>query len=627
MGKEILSQPVTLQLGVCDSISQLRAANRTIKGTPIPMSSQVVVFATSREKQEHNTTGTFPQDLTVKSIQFQTIPVSRYEFLQTCGALFVEAEKEWEVTKDHDIPNKVATTSQKLQKQILQMVRGSTSKEATLFSALHSIWHLAHITCFDIQHRATVLTPLSEWVRLNFTADLVQQFEWVTKSADPTTSPHFWKIIQECVMRGYFDPAKQLLDHLDGEESMIQSFSELVSHYPRMEDFPTNPAFKQAWYKWHQDAVFALENVSTLGRSPLVLEQFTKLFSILAGVESVIINHVGDWHTCLLGLLHFVSPLHDVRNLSELTALLQHQFTEESILDQIQLALLEQDIGLVIGLCSQLDWWLVTHLIVMLDRMKRLSVEMDDAHTIREWYLSNFAEYLMTVPELQFTALEYFLACPTIGKAALDTVIPSMALGSKDDVKRMISFCKQHRLKETLKTVHSLLGKKALETQHYSEAVQYYLEAENFPRISFIVEKLLKKYELEGDTTFLDVASQLSPSALFKSPSLAFLTRYNTFKQLYGEKKYKEAADLVYMLFSSGSVPKTFWRMLLLDILPLLEGQVAVFSFQQVMELMRCVEAWTMSEQVHGNKTPDESLVILKMALARSLAATIVRNE
>jgi nuclear pore complex protein Nup85 len=627
MGKEILSQPVTLQLGVCDSISQLRAANRRILGTPIPMSSQVIVFATSREKQEHNTTGTFPQDLTLKSVQFQKIPVSRYEFLKTCGAIFVEAEQEWGLSKDHDIPSKVAKTSQMFQKQILQMVRSSTGKEATLFSALHSIWHLAHITCFDMQHRTTVLTPLAEWVRLNFTAELVQHFESVTKSADPTSHPEFWKIIKECVMRGYFDPAKQLLDHLEGEESMIQSLSELVSHYPRLEDFPTNPAFKQAWYKWHQDAVFALENLPTLGRSSPLLDRFTEVFSILAGVESVMIHHSGDWHTCLLGLLHFVSPLHDVRNLPELTALLQHHFTEESILDQIQIALLEQDVGLVIGLCSQLDLWLVTHLIIMLHRMKRLEVEMDGVHAIREWYVSNFAEYLMTVPDLQFTGLDYFLACPTVGRAALDTVIPSMPLSSKEDVDRMISFCKQHQLKETLKTVLSILGKQALETQKYSQAVQYYLEAENYPRISYLVEKLLKKYELDGDATFLNVAAQLPPSSLFKSPSLAFLTRYSSFKQLYGEKKYKEAADLVYMLFSSDSVPKTFWKMLLLDTLPLLEGQLAVFSFEQVLELMRCVEAWTMTEEIHGNRTPDESLAILKMALARSLASAIVRNE
>jgi hypothetical protein len=626
--KEISAQPIFLQLGLCDNVAHLKEANRTIKGSMIPLSAKVLIYATSRAKEERNTKGSFPQDRKLYTVQYQKIPETRINFITECSQIFVEAEQLFSKTRKGDVPDKVLQVSQQYQKQLLRMSRENVDNEAALFSALHSIWQLVQITCFDLKNYSSALGSLSEWIRVNFTADLVELFETVTKSADPTTHPKFWKIVYECTMRSYFEPVHQLLVHLKSDALISKIILDLTLKYPKSDAFPTNSAFKQAWYKWHQDALFALENIHVIGASLTNYEQFVKLFSILAGVEDVIINETDDWHNSLMGLLHFVSPTQDVRTLSELTNLLRNASIEENILDQIQLALLEQDLGFVVGLCSQFDFWLATHLICLMEKMNILELDKSfDANSIREWYLQSFAEYILSEPKLRFVALEYFLACSVTGKESLSDVIPRISLDSKEEIDKMIQFCKTNGLKDALKDILNIFGKQSLDLKEYQDAILFYLQADELVKIGFIIEKLLKKYELDGDETFKLVASGLPTSSLFKSPALAFLSRYNEFRNLYQHQKYKEAGELVFLLLSSGSVPRVFWKMLLLDTLPLLEGQLAVFSTDQVMELMRCVEQCSMDEYCKGSKaaqSSDETFSVLKMALARSLAASMV---
>jgi nuclear pore complex protein Nup85 len=222
--------------------------------------------------------------------------------------------------------------------------------------------------------------------------------------------------------------------------------------------------------------------------------------------------------------------------------------------------------------------------------------------------------------------LEYLRFCPTFGKSTLELLIPRIKLNNANDFEKMIMFCKNNGLQLALKSVLLTQGMNAYNAQLYTEAITCYIEAGEYSRINHIVYKLLGMYQTNGNIAYKDAISGIPMESLFKSPILSFLFRFIEFQTLYKEKNYGEAADLVVLLLTSGIAPKSFWKMLLLDALPLLEGQINVFTSEQVMELMRCVESCMSDSRDHPTllKQDDESLNVLKLALNRSFAAALV---
>lgn len=68
----------------------------------------------------------------------------------------------------------------------------------------------------------------------------------------------------------------------------------------------------------------------------------------------------------------------------------------------------------------------------------------------------------------------------------------------------------------------------------------------------------------------------------------------------------------------------------MLDLIPLLEGQVQVFSVDQIMELMRCAENCLLYEKSlvykkNLERNGDDAFNVFKLAISRSLAASFVQ--
>jgi nuclear pore complex protein Nup85 len=366
------------------------------------------------------------------------------------------------------------------------------------------------------------------------------------------------------------------------------------------------------------------------------------LFSILAGDESVIFKVSETWQDALLALLLFQNPLYTMRNIVELMQIVEDKIPVNNTVDMINVSILKMDYAVVVNLCFQFDQWLSAHLVELMDKSGLLNELKEDIGTrmdyqLIEWYTLQFAEQLLNNSELRFSALQYYSHCPVTGRTFLRELIPRLYTEDKAELAVLLDFCQSHDLKETKSLLHKIAGQSAMIKDDYLEAILNFLEVNDTVHITFIVDKLLQKFIQDGSLEYENVVSQIPNAALFKSPSLAFLVRYTEFQQLYKRHQFSEAADLVVNMFVSGSVPDSYRKTLLLDTLPLLEGEINVFGSDQIMELMRFAEQSSVTDyidhfepgksrlsQIEGNEAP---LVLLKLALNRSLAASFVLDS
>jgi nuclear pore complex protein Nup85 len=613
------SESNSFKLDMCESISQLHSTNRTIKSSLF--GSELAFFVTARKVQENNQTVTFPEDQVIKIVKIQVIPKARRKFIETQAKVF-------------ETKAKVAVQSKEYLQNILSHIRETTGEEASFFSALHGIWNLLQITLLD-QSKTPCLDKLSEWMRLNLAKQLTLDFETVTKAHQPTSHVKFWPLIYTCVMRGYFEPAQKLLSflkELNLPSNIIDSFNALTFEYPKFDEFQTVQGFKDAFYKWNQEALYQMKNIKNM---PLNhhLDNFEIIFGILSGDETTIIKTAKSWPDSVLALLHFEFPMHTVDTLNELTELLHENFDRNNLVDQIHLSLLNQDIGKTIQLCAQFDIWLVTHLVDLLDRQGMLeTVEFNQLGLdvgLTESYLLNYAEYLFSEPDLWEISLLYLQHCESLGKSAMELVVPRIPLSSPQMTQKILKYCDKNQLKSTKQTILSSLARVEYSIGNYGKSIDYYLQADDHYNVSVIVDQLLLKFIETGDRNYEKVLDSISDDQLHKSQPLSFLVRYKDFQNYYNRKQFKLAADLVVLLLTSSLAPKIFWRTLLWDALPLLEGQVMVFSVDQIMDMMRCIEICNQEKMIVGFREggpggKEEDFVILKLALARSLAAATI---
>jgi hypothetical protein len=248
--------------------------------------------------------------------------------------------------------------------------------------------------------------------------------------------------------------------------------------------------------------------------------------------------------------------MHDSRHIPDLISSFKDRFEDLTLLDRIQLSLLEQDLNLSIALTLQFDFWLVTHLVDLLEKARFLdsfSLEVKSTHpnvmSPSEWYCANFAEYLFSSPDLWKTALGYLVHCPTVGKMTLESLIPRIPLGSKTKTQKLLLFCEKNELKAASQSIFRTLGLKALKGKKYSDAILHYLDANDLHRVAYIADELLALYINKGDTTFRTVVKGLSTTALFKSPRLAFMKRYHEYQEIYFQKSFQDAGDLAVQIF------------------------------------------------------------------------------
>ncbi|KAH9246880.1 hypothetical protein BASA81_015561 [Batrachochytrium salamandrivorans] len=261
--------------------SELLAMNRSIRVSMRPMGKEVLAFAVARvpvetlppDQRAKLSQQRFPQDQQVHLASWQSIPESRSSFYQAALGVFESADSIELPRRLHSRhskagrldrlsePTRNGSTAAASAASTAFAAFASSSTDATaapcpsnaellaihfkgfqrlppghllpylitdhglaeiqqetaLFSAIHSVWHLAHILFFDDQQQQphvpakSVLADLITWLTLNHTYDIQSQFEEMVAMVSPSDHPEFWPYIFKCLLRGHFVAATTML--------------------------------------------------------------------------------------------------------------------------------------------------------------------------------------------------------------------------------------------------------------------------------------------------------------------------------------------------------------------------------------------------------------------------------
>jgi nuclear pore complex protein Nup85 len=512
-----------------------------------------------------------------------------------------------------------------IQQDILDHIRSTSDpKETAKFSGIHSIWNLAQIV---FVHPSVPLTEaVTAWVNLNHMNNLHSLYQQANSNVhllyNDTPNRDLSTVIPRLLLRGQFDPALKLLNAaLD--LPCLSYLQMLLKKLPVYSQFSSLAAFKAAWIKWNQEAVFAYSDgsLSSFDLPSHLVDPFATLFGILAGNVDLILAASHSWHEALVGILRFSQPLLDNTTINQLVSVLESTFDLDRLLDRVHMAILDLNVPATLKFCSQYDWWLVTHLSFVFEKQKTIHPEMQSilvrasAHdcTLAQWYRLSFADYLFSEPQMWLVAIGHFATCGAAGKLALNTVIPRIPIDSAQKLAQVIAFCDLHGLPDAKKSVFCIQGKRAFDQKDHVLAVERYLKAEKLGMVDIIVKRLLEQFVHHGDDSYTRLVHSLTSNDLYASPSLSFITRYYQFQKLYQEKQYTQAGDLLVLLLTSGVAPPDFWHILLSDAMPL----VPAFNHDNLLELMRLIELVELK-----NKVTDANLDFipeLRLRLAQAI--------
>ncbi|KAI8898192.1 nucleoporin Nup85-like protein [Globomyces pollinis-pini] len=297
---------------------------------------------------------------------------------------------------------------------------------------------------------------------------------------------------------------------------------------------------------------------------------------------------------------------------------------------------MENDYPKAIALCTNLDWWLTTHLIDLLIKLDipinlqlnhngKLLLEHDKTNgksitNLTEWYLINFAESLLIHDQLWKDALDYLVSCPNVDLAAIESIISRIPLTYQSNIDHLLQFCDAHSLHQSKKSILKILGKQCMDRKDYIPSIKYFVSAGDYFHVSLIVDMILTSYIQTGSFDF-PTASLLPIPNEAQWRRLTFLIRFDQFQGYLKFKQYELAAKEIIPLFNSEIIPNFFFNTFLVDILPLLEGDFCLFSSVELIDLMRCLESFTVKNQMDNMDSSKNMLNLVRLALTRSLSS------
>ncbi|XP_044777448.1 nuclear pore complex protein Nup85 isoform X2 [Neomonachus schauinslandi] len=472
------------------------------------------------------------------------------------------------------------------------------SSQVSILSAMELIWNLCEILFIEVAPAGPLLLHLLDWVRLHV-CEVDSLLADVLGSENPSKHESFWKL-----------------------PGNTQTLTEL----------------ELKWQHWHEECERHLQD-STFAASP----HLESLCKIMLGDEAALLEQkelLNNWYHFLVTRLLYSHPTVKPIDLhlyaqSSLDLFLGGESSPEP-LDNILLAAFEFDIHQVIKECSIAlsNWWFVAHLTDLLDHCKLLqSHNLYFGSNMREFLLLEYASGLFAHHSLWQLGVDYFDYCPELGRVSLELHIERIPLSTEQKALKVLRICEQRQMTEQVRSICKILAMKAVRNNRLGSALSWSIRAKDAAFATLVSDRFLKDYCERGSFSDLDLIDNLGP-AMMLSDRLTFLGKYREFHRFYGEKRLTDAASLLLSLMTSQIAPRSFWVILLIDALPLLEEKEVVFSAEQTYELMRCLEdfasrrpVWRepgvqrLQEDVENTK-----LEMLRLALARNLGRAIIKE-
>ncbi|UZJ56047.1 hypothetical protein CBS101457_005367 [Exobasidium rhododendri] len=204
-------------------------------------------------------------------------------------------------------------------------------------------------------------------------------------------------------------------------------------------------------------------------------------------------------------------------------------------------------------------------------------------------------------------------------------------------VMELIQTCVDLNMDLEARAICKKMATEMTREKKYGPAIAYCVRASDARQMKRIADLILLQYIQEGVDAFVQTVDSIPPSLLwssapdeeqqshadkmvgegvglpatfskvvlgsaptFYSSRLAFLARYRDFHREYAAENLQGAASLLVELLTSGVAPESFWAVMLVDAIPLLqETSRDYFTREQAFELLRVVDQITTASSIH----------------------------
>ncbi|KAF9997857.1 Nucleoporin nup85 [Modicella reniformis] len=646
------------------SVGSWTKNNRTIGATFRPCTNEIAVYVAGKKAAEE-----FPikqqssiKDNTVFLCQ-ASIPESRIPFINQTFGVFLNT-----TTKDpYHLPEVYRRHYEQyyevIQRYLLQLYEQSknemaivdataNAQELELVEGFSSIWKLSESVFLTTDDKKPIAFMFSEWLAAHDAGLDLEVGKTILASTERTLHPHFWPYIHQCLLRGMRESVVFIVEQTLNDETddkvadALEGFLKVLQGIPSSESFVPDGKSLERHKKWQEDC----EEFSKVPQLSHLGEDGKKAMAILTGNVEIILDLAASWEEAFSAILLYTNPdcsRYDLLPMLKICIASYLQDSEETLLDRIKIAILEMDAIKTLRHCGNFHPWLVAHLADVFQQYGYL--DMSDLRlqdiasigwdtNIRDFFIMNHAQSLMSNPNLWEAISGYLLNSGHIGKAMLSEWICHVPLGSSRKAHKVLRFCKDNNLNDSLRSINRVMAVEEERRGQYALAIQHFIASRDNDRVAKLTDNLMVSYLQSGGLDLEDALASIPDHT--SNDHVEFLRSYAKFHQDYKNGDVRNAGRKLVDLLTSSRAPKKYWAVILLDALPLLENkQMVVFDTKDTYEMMRCLEEVVGSQHKAEYLQPlpknassptltvemrEQQLNVVRLLLVRNLARSLV---
>ncbi|XP_019867827.2 nuclear pore complex protein Nup85 [Aethina tumida] len=509
-----------------------------------------------------------------------------------------------------------------------QAERETLQDYITIFYSVECIWHLCEILFIESIPGNVVLPFLLEWIRFHFPKHERNAANMLAGDlAGLEQNIEFWPTVFGSLLQGRVKVVRALLKQHSASDSHVYRLVDQVLRAMPIYDIFSGTSineFQLQWKHWTVDVQTKID--AKMFVSDKNLDTIMKLVVGEEQAWAEIQVHCETWYELLAAWLFYTEPTVKTFELGQFA---KHCITKMNMrnrmkhLDRVLLAAIEFDELQVIKEIQQMseNGWFVTHLTDILyhaDRLNDVGKELENfsSEKLRESFLLDYGTMLMGHKSLWQVGLDYLDRCPNDGPGAIELLLPRIPLEDEAKTRKVLREAKIRKLDHVAQSICKVQGVKSLRRGRLGNALSWALKSQDGPFTSYLADKFLQEYTKNGKLASTDFLDNLG-SCMMASDRLIFLGKYYEFHKLYQAAEYKEAGNLLISLLASKIIPNYFWYVLLVEAIPLLESEEIVFSSNNTLQIIHCLED---KEDLPELK---DKIDILRLAAARNLSRAL----
>ncbi|XP_017148759.1 nuclear pore complex protein Nup75 isoform X1 [Drosophila miranda] len=524
------------------------------------------------------------------------------------------------------------------------------SETVIVFYAAECLWHLFEI--LYMQQSQLIVPQLLNWARFYAPQIEDRATDFLLMAEEASENDDYWNVLKSLVMVGALDVTRAILrQNRKASQPAFKAVELILASMPVCkEGFPLKK-FNSQWEHWHVDAERKIQ--ANAFQSEPELEQILQLVTGSNEHWDAGIKESNEWYEFLPGYLLYTKPTCKPFELKIAAANWLNRWTLLRPCSQLNnmarmiSQLMEHDLRLFIYDTQRINDtnWLTTHMIDLIYHSGELKGYFEqnniDLPALRHSMIYEYGSYLMSTRSLWQLGIDYLDCCKQEGKAAMELLLPRISLRSDRHALKIMSVARKRGLIDVEQEICKVLSRQSFDDERYGNALEWGIRSKDVLLVTGIADFILKNYSRTGNMLCPDVIVHIK-SSMFISPRLVFLFKYFEFYELYRNRDFLAAVELLVNLLNSKITPDYFWPSLLIDTVPLLESKdPKIFSNETVAilhhletELVPIIERNTdkLGNQKNAEtvfkdyraENIDEILNILRLACARNLARSLV---